>query len=659
MSAQRASATEASADHGRFVLHKFQQPIGEETYEVRRTDQEVRFSIHFSFSDRGEKVPLEATFTGGSDLSPISFAVDGKNCRQCEIHRGAEVRGDRLRLREQDRWTEVHRPAQFFTVAGYAPVTLQELLLRYWSSHGTPPDLAIPPTGGVRILHRGQDTISLGAKTAVLDRYSIEGLIWGRETAWIDSNRALVALVSIDAEFDHFEALRDGYETGLDQFVRSAGADGMAALSDLGRRISGGSADSLAIVHGYLIDGTGRPPIPNATVVLQGGRIVTAGPSEAVPLPARATVLDAQGLSILPGLWDMHAHFQQVEWGPIYLAAGVTTVRDCANELEFITSVRDAIAEGRGLGPRILAAGVVDGSGPYAVGIARVESPEQAESWVDRYRRAGFQQMKLYSSLSLESVRAVATAAHRAGMTVTGHVPIGLDARQTIEAGQDQVNHLWSIATMFMDALPVDTPRLERLRAYAGLDLDSVRVRDAIEFLVRHGTVLDPTVVLSELATVTTVRPPESFEPGAAKVAREISGRLANVEPPSALTELQEAVFRKGVALVAALHRAGVPIVAGTDQAVPGHSLHREIELYTEAGFTPMEALQSATSVPAHVMGLASESGTVEPGKRADLILVRGNPLDRIRDIRNVRTVIAAGKVYACDELWRAVGFTP
>jgi imidazolonepropionase-like amidohydrolase len=194
-------------------------------------------------------------------------------------------------------------------------------------------------------------------------------------------------------------------------------------------------------VGATLIDGTGRAAVPNATVVVDHGRIAAAGPSSTVKAPKNAQVVDGRGKTLLPGLWDMHAHFEQVEWGPIYLAAGVTTVRDCGNELEFIAAARDAVAAGRGLGPRILAAGIVDGSGPSAMSVQRVDTPEEAREWVDRYHAAGFQQMKIYSSVKVEQIKAVAEEAHRLGMTVTGHVANGVTVYQAVEAGQDQINH--------------------------------------------------------------------------------------------------------------------------------------------------------------------------------------------------------------------------
>jgi imidazolonepropionase-like amidohydrolase len=354
----------------------------------------------------------------------------------------------------------------------------------------------------------------------------------------------------------------------------------------------------------------------------------------------------------------MHAHFEQVEWGPIYLAAGVTTVRDCGNELEFIAAARDVVAAGRGLGPRILAAGIVDGSGPGAMGVQRVDNPEEAKQWVDRYHDAGFQQMKIYSSVKLPQIKAVADEAHRFGMTVTGHVPGGVTVYEAVEAGQDQINHISYIMRMML-SLPPNARRPEVVTASANLDLASPEAQKAIAFLVAHRTVVDPTLALAELGTASTAKQPVSFEPGIAKIPLELVEPLTDVRPASPQTEQSQKVFEKDLAIVGALHRAGVPIVAGTDQAVPGHSLHREIELYVQAGFTPLEAIQAASIVPARAMGIDKDTGTIEVGKRADMILTSGNPLDDIHNIRKVETVIANGKMYRTTPLWESVGFKP
>lgn len=656
---QAPQSASVVVERGSFRLHKMEQPIGEERYEIAREGQTLVVKMDFNFTDRGTPVPLTAALLAGADLTPERFEIKGKTSRQSEIDESVLVSAEKVRLRNRDNWTEVARPKQFFTIAGYAPATMQMLMVRYWGTHGSPAELETLPGGRVKVVPRGQDTIKIDGKDQTLDRYSVEGLIWGRETLWFDSNRNLIGAVTSDAEFDHFEAVREGYESALGTFVGKAGADGMAALAEISKKISGSRAETLALIGGTLIDCTGSEPVPDSAVVIEKGRILAAGPRSRVKIPRGATKVDARGKTILPGLWDMHAHFEQVEWGPIYLAAGVTTVRDVGNEFEFLVSVRDAIQSDRGLGPRLLLAGVVDGSGPLSLGIEAVDTPEQAKVWVNRYHDAGFQQIKIYSSVQLEEVKVIAEEAHQRGMTVTGHVPQGLDAYQTIEAGQDQINHIQYIADFMRPALPANATKTDRRNANANIKIDSPEAQKALAFLVEHGTVVDPTLALAEFYTANSSKPPASFEPGVNKVAPELAEQLSAGQPPSPLSELLEKTFEKDVAIVGALHRAGVPVVAGTDQVVPGHSLHREIELYVQAGFTPLEAIQAATIVPARAMGFEKELGTVEPGKRADLIIVNGNPLESIHNIRKVEFVITNGTMYNCAELWRSVGFKP
>ncbi len=659
--AQTAGGSDSSiVEQGKFTLHKFEQAIGQETYEIRRAGDSFAVKMDFKFTDRGSPVPLAAAFRGAADLTPQAFEIKGRTARPVTIDEALAIEGSTVHLRTRDKQSEIALPTgAFFTIAGYAPTTMQMLMVRYWASHGSPAQLATLPTGIVKIEPRGTDTIRVGTKEEKLDRYTIEGLIWGRETLWFDANRNLVAAVTTDAEFDHFEAIRDGYESALGDFVGRAGSDGMDALAEISKGLPGSHESTLAIVGATLIDGTGAAPIPDSAVVIHNGRISAVGPRSKVKIPRDANVIQADGKTILPGLWDMHAHFEQVEWGPIYLAAGVTTVRDCGNEFEFITAVRDAIAKGRGLGPRLLLAGIVDGTGPLALGVERVDSPDQARMWVDRYHAAGFQQMKIYSSVKLENLKAVTDEAHHLGMTVTGHVPEGLNAYQVIEAGQDQINHIQYIENIMRPALPANATRQERRNAAANIDIHSPDAQKALAFLKDHHTVVDPTMALFELFTGTTAKPPASFEPGINKIPTELAEQLTDVEPPNENSALGEKVFQKEIEIVEALHRAGIPIVAGTDQSVPGYSLHREMEIYVEAGFTPMEAIQAATIVPARAMGIERETGTVRKGKRGDLILINGDPLADIHNTRKVEYVITNGTMYHTAELWQSVGFKP
>ena len=649
-------------ESGKYRLHKFGQAIGEETYEIRRDAQTLVLTDKFLFTDRGSPVPLDTTFRAAEDLTPLSFAAKGKSSRISNIDNAVDVENGIAKVRQTKASREIPAPKTFFTISGYSPVAQQMLMMRYWLSHGSPASLAILPQGtNVQILSRGAQQVTVNGKQVTVTRYNVAGLIWGREVLWLDADKNLVALVSTDAEFDHFEATADGYESLLPKFVAEAGADGMAVLAELSKGIRSEQKGPLAIVGATLVDGTGRSAVADSTVVVENGRIVAAGPRASVTVPKGATVFDAKGKTLLPGLWDMHAHFEQVEWGPIYLAAGVTTVRDVGNELEFIEAVRNAIRDGQGLGPQLLLAGIVDGTSRMGVGVERVDSPADAAHWVSEYKKHGFQQMKIYSSVKLENVKAICDEAHKAGMTVTGHIPEGLDIFQGVEAGMDQVNHIQYALFPLAPKPPEGKTftRAERFQSLGSADLNGPAAQKEFAFLKQHNTVIDPTIALMEMNFHSAAEPFTKIEPGADKVAPELREALAGVGVGPDFAPTGKALFEKELALVGALHKAGIRIVAGTDQAVPGHSLHREIELYVQAGFTPMEAIQAATLVPAQVMGVAKDVGSIEVGKRADLVLLDANPLDDIHNIRSVRYVVANGVMYPTAKLWESVGFRP
>jgi imidazolonepropionase-like amidohydrolase len=384
-----------------------------------------------------------------------------------------------------------------------------------------------------------------------------------------------------------------------------------------------------AIVGAALIDGTGAAPVPDSVVVVKDGRIASVSGA----VPAGMKVVDGKGKTLLPGLWEMHAHYMQAEWGPAYLASGVTTARDLGNEFEFITAMRDSVTKGEALGPQLLLAGLVDGRGPTTFGTNWADTPEEGRAMVARYKAAGFQQMKIYTLIKPDVLRAIADEAHKNGMTVTGHVPTGMTPQQVVEAGMDQINHL----------------------PFAALKSGGA---ETVRFFKEHGTVIDPTMAWNELLGRPVNFEIASFEPGFAKAPWALTN-LVGTASTAAADAAQSARFHEMLGSILALHKGGVTLVAGTDKAIPGHSLHRELELYVEAGLTPMEVIQLATLGAARVMKMDDRVGSVEVGKRADLVLVDGDPLRDFGALRRVSLVVAGGRVYDPAELWKSVDFRP
>ncbi len=329
--------------------------------------------------------------------------------------------------------------------------------------------------------------------------------------------------------------------------------------------------------------------------------------------------------------------------------------------MDFIVRVRDSVASGKGLGPRMLLACMTDGPGKYSTGMGMLNAASEIPAAVKHMQAAGCAQVKIYSALRPDLVAPLARAAHEAGMTVTGHIPQGMGPMQGLDAGMDMINHVDEVALAFFQVADrgaaLGTPAWTR--AALSIDLTSVASKKTIARMVRAHLVLDKTLAISEAGSRSYAEM-ERVEPGLGKVAPPLRGPLSSlfgVAPEGA--ELAAKRLAKLKEIVQVLHAAGLAIVAGTDQAVPGHSLHRELELYVEAGFTPLEAIQAATIVPARAMKRDKELGTLESGKLADLIVVDGDPLADIHALRRTVTVVSDGRLYETDPLWRLADFIP
>jgi len=631
----------AAIERGTLRLHYVQKPIGYERYEVTRDGPEdaIKLTADFDFTDRGGRVQLAATLRAKADFTPISFQAKGKSYRFVNVDSDVRVEGSDAVVRADGAVeSRVTLPAQFFTVDGYAPFSAQMLLLRYWKLHGQPRVLrTVPgqPTNDVFVEARGREAIRIGEKVTTLERFAIDGVVWGRETLWLDERGSLAAAITRAGGLS-FEAVREDLEPALVQFVQRATRDRIADLESITRVNAPLKSGTYAMVGATIVDGTNRPPVPDGVVVVRDGRIADAGSRAAVPVPDGVPTVDVSGKTLVPGLWDMHTHVTQIEWAPVYLASGVTTVRDMGNEFEFITTLRDAIASKRALGPRLLLAGLVDGPGPNAFGVYYAATADEAKQVVGKYHDAGFQQIKIYSLITPPLVEAICAEAHRLGMTVTGHVPNGMTIDQAATAGMDQIAHL-------------------AIRGEAGSD----EVNRVIGVLRDRKTVIDPTQSWNELLGHAAGTPIAAFQPGVAKIPPPLNRLFSNAGAAGIDAAAARARLERGLRIVKALHDAGVPVVAGTDEGIPGHSVHREIELYVEAGLTPLQALQAATIVPARAMKLDAELGTIEKGKRADMVVLNANPLERIQNIRSARWTIVDGRVYDTQALWRSVRFQP
>jgi imidazolonepropionase-like amidohydrolase len=638
-------AQQQPADSGVFLLHKFQQNIGKETYHIINNKDSKTYTADFKFVDRGSPVPLKAELKVNPVLEPLGLNIKGKVARGATVNDEITILGANAHIKVDDSTYDKKIQPLTFPIAGYAPSIVQQVLIRYWKKHKEPANINTLPTGSVQIKRDGADTLTYNSKSLILERYTIGGLIWGNEFVWTDKQGRLICIITNDAEFDKFESVREPYESLLPELIGKTATYSM--------RLFAGSASIkttvdkfLAIKGGTVIDVVNDKTIPDAVVLIENGVIKKIGKTGDVQIPAGARVIDAKGKVLLPGLWDMHAHFEQAEWGPAYLAAGVTTVRDCGNEFSFINAIKDAIDNGRGVGPEILKAGIIDGKGKFALGIIQADTKEEAIKEVDRYKANGFAQIKIYSSVKPAVVKYICDEAHKVGLTVTGHIPNGMTLQQGVDSGMNMVNHIQYVYSIM------------KRNPDRSIDFNDSTSIAAINFIKQHQVVIDPTVGVFEMSFRSVKDDITTMEPAFYTLPLPLQALLKNTGQEPAQAEKFKPIYQSMLMAVKKLHDAGATIVAGTDQGFPGFSVARELELYVEAGLTPAEAIKTATITPAQVMNLDKHSGSIEEGKQADIIIVNGDPLRNIRDIRNVTTVIKGGRIYDPGKLHRLVGFS-
>jgi imidazolonepropionase-like amidohydrolase len=630
-------------EHGVYQVHLLLHTIGTEEYTITDTHDGRRvLTTTTSTNDRGMKRTSVSTLTFGDHFEPLKLEQ-----KSGDVVSTTEISGIKATVREgAETRTFAQRPVSFVGFASM-PAAMQMMMMRYWQYHHSPAHLPIvrasdqAPPLDIKLV--GHESFQIKGKMVHLTRYTVANLMFGREILWMDDSYRAAAIMTFAGGLPQ-EFVLDEYESATGNLARSGVRQEMLDLAEIDSQVTPEAQGAYAIVGARLIDGSGAAPVEQATVVVRDGRIVSAG---SAPPPAGMRVVYAEGKSLLPGLWEMHSHFSGVEFGPALLAAGVTTARDCGGEIDFLVTIRDAITKQHVLGPRLLLAGLIDAGGPLGFGVVDAETRAEGVAAVDFYAQHHFQQIKVYTQLQPDVLRAIAAEAHAKGMTVTGHVPAAVDTFEGIADGMDQVNHLQFITRSMLP--PNASPDAEP-------DLNSGRAQRLIALLKEKQIVVDPTAGWGEMAGHPKTIDAASFEPGVNAAPFPTAAKFRNMGTATDAAKFH-ARMEVDLRVIDALHKAGVPIVAGSDTGLIGYGLARELELYVQAGMTPMAAIQTATLNAARAMHLDAESGTIQPGKRADLVLVDGNPLANISDIRRVSKVITEGRMYDSKELGHTVGF--
>jgi imidazolonepropionase-like amidohydrolase len=512
--------------------------------------------------------------------------------------------------------------------------------------------LAMLPGGQARIEPLTTAAIGDGAARKTVSAYLITGVNNTPIPIWADDKGKFFAFVNA------LSWIPVGYESA-ETVLQKAQADAMAEHAKaLVPKLLKTPSGPVAFTHvRAFVDGAHF--VDGQTIVVDKGVITQVGPAASTVVPKNAQIIDGTGKTLVPGLWDAHQHVADDSTGPLLLSLGITSARDPGNINSLTMSRASRRARGELLSPRVYPSLLIDGKGPFTAQAGSVAtSQEEALALVRKAKADGFDAIKIYGSFNPAWVPATVAEAHKLGLHVHGHIPAGMRPADAVADGYDEITH---INFVMMQAMPDSVvkvsngiARFEGPGRYAkDVDLDKDPMKSFIATLAQRKITVDPTLVAFESILVPDngdLSPAYAPFQGSLPPAVERYFRAGGFAVPKDLTRADyRASFAKLQALVSALHKAGVPIVAGTDGS--GLEIVRELELYVQAGLTNEEALATATVAPAHMVGADSRTGSIHVGKAADLVLVDGNPATKIGDLRHTDIVMMDGKLMDANAL--------
>jgi imidazolonepropionase-like amidohydrolase len=612
-----------------------------------------------SMNLRGQVFELDSSGTAGADGLPARIKVRGFTPTGDAAEKFAIADGQAKWKSPIDAGGAPYSAPAFYVAFG-GPMQLNaQLVERLLASPDKSPGRLLP--GGKATVEKLTSVeIGEGAKKKTLTAWAVSGLSNSPIPIWTDAENKFFGLAM------GMSWLPDGYESERARMEKAQGDALAARMPALARSLAKSPEIPVAFTNVKLFDADGLRFLSDQTVVVDKGVIVSVGPAAEIKPPSGTQVIDGKGKTLVPGMWDCHMHVGNDYTGLQELSLGITSVRDPGNDDIRTIDRRERAAKGDLLFPHVYPSSLIDGKGPYTAQVANVATSQaEAIAWVDKAKANGFTGVKIYGTFNPAWLKATIAEAHKLGLHVHGHLPAGIRPMDAIKAGYDEITHInWII----MQAMPDDVVkvsngimRFEGPGRYArNVDLDAAPMKTVVATMAAKKIYSDPTMVAFEGLYVPEngdLSPAYAPFVGTLPPATERGFRTGGFAVPKDLTRADyRASWAKLVQLLAKMHKAGVPIVAGTDGA--GIEIIRELEIYHEAGLTPAEALAAATIVPARLVGQEKKTGSIKVGKNADMVLVEGDPSARLADLRQTRIVMMDGRLMDADALRTAAGFS-
>jgi imidazolonepropionase-like amidohydrolase len=602
--------------------------------------------------DNGRGSKFDEHVELGKDGLPTKWEVTGKGWFGAPVHESFWIEGGKAKWKTNDGAGEADAKNALYLANDSTPYATQLYfrILFKAKDHSH----SVVPLGSIHAEKLRDVTIGHGEKVTA---WALWGF-WLSPAFILARGDQLVAVISPGNVF-----IEDAHKDEFTPLSRLAGELSAEALRKFTKKVTHPIDGALWITGARLFDAASGKLTAPTNVGIYRDTIVYVGND---PPPKDAVVADGTGATLLPGLFDSHAHYY--DWsGPLHLACGVTVGRDPGNDNDSLLTLEDRIKAGEFLGVRLKKSGFLEGKSPNAAhGGFMIDNLEDGKDKVRWYATHGFWGIKIYNSMNPDFVKPLAEEAHRLGLHVSGHVPAFMSSERAVRDGYDEINHINQLMLSFIiDPLKEDTRTLFRFTAVGErmgkLDLKSEPVQKMVKLMLSKKITLDPTI--ATFAPMILGRPGKTsyvderwldHMPVAVQRARRTL--TLDIKPEQYAT--YEASWKRVEETLLMLYKSGIPLVPGTDD-MPGYMQHSELEAWVRAGIPAADALRAATLGGAKFLGLDGQIGSIAPGKAADLYLVEGDPTADISNLRKGKLTVRGGNYYFPDEIEAALDVKP
>lgn len=615
-------------------------------------DNKNDYHYYYEFNDRGRGPSITQVITTNDAGIVTKEEITGVDYYKTPVNEVFYTKGDKAFWKNKFEDDSAAFTNQTYSDINGTPAS-GELLLKMLRS-STNKKLDVLPAGSREFKEIIQKEITNGQEKLQVQLIAFSGFGGAPQYVWFTKDDGFFASLS-----DWSAIIKQGFEKTTDELLVIQKKYEQLFYNNLAQSITQKNPGGSAIKNVNVFNSKTGTVSPNNTVLIKNGKIEKTGSTSSVTVPSSYKVIDGTGKFLMPGLWEMHGHFDQGS-GPFMLAQGVTNLRDMGNGASLL-EVREQIEKDSILGPDIsYISGFIDQAGPYAGPTgAIIHNLDEGLKAIEDYKKKGYDQIKLYSSIKPEWVKPLAAKAHSLGMRVCGHIPSHMTASQAIDAGYDEVTHINMIMLNFFGDT-VETRNMNRFKLVGEkgymIDLEGPEAKALIEKMKDKNIAHDPTITTFEDMFIGLPgKASEAYRPILAYLPAEIKrfamsggfiGDDTQIESYKKSYDAMKKMIKK-------LYDNKITIVAGTDGGIVQH----ELETYVDCGIPNADVLRMATIIPAKLTGRDNLYGSIEQGKVANMILVDGNPLQNMQDIRKVYMTIKEGKIYSPKDIYSAYGW--